>query len=474
MTYRVFGLFLLAALGLPAPVAADGHRAADRSLRLALTGDAIISRKLSVLKHKPFLDMIELIRGADAAFTNIEILFHDYESFPMHQSGGTYMRADPVMARELAWAGFNLGSLANNHTGDFGVPAMNLTIRYAREAGIVVAGAGASLSQAREARFLDTAGGRVALISVASTFPDHSRASRSYDDNMLPRPGLSPLRRKRTYVITAEQADTLRQIAADLGLTLSGGGGRRYDVLGHQFTIGEEMRLFGRQFLVGDEPDTLSEPDPQDMAELEAVVSNAARLANHVLVSIHGHQRKGDLTVPADFLVTFSRAMIDAGADVVVGHGPHVLRGIEIYRGRPIFHGLGNFIFQNDTVLRLAQENYDRYGLGPNAFVADYFDTMYDNDRRGRPLDPMIWESVVAITNFDGDALASIELHPVSLGFGQPRPDRGTPQMADEETGRKIIADLCRLSAPFGTRVSFKDGIGTVDLEPLRGAADCD
>lgn len=40
--------------------------------------------------------------------------------------------------------------------------------------------------------------------------------------------------------------------------------------------------------------------------------------------------------------------MIDAAADVVVGHGPHVLRGIEVYKGRPIFYSLANFIFEND------------------------------------------------------------------------------------------------------------------------------
>ena len=53
--------------------------------------------------------------------------------------------------------------------------------------------------------------------------------------------------------------------------------------------------------------------------------------------------------MPADFIPIFARAVIDAGADVFVGHGPHVLRGIEIYKGKPIFYSLSNFIFQNET-----------------------------------------------------------------------------------------------------------------------------
>ncbi len=69
---------------------------------MALTGDSIITRRLSVYKEPGFLEMIELIRGADVAYTNIEMLFHDYESFPMNRSGGTYMRTDPEMAKELA------------------------------------------------------------------------------------------------------------------------------------------------------------------------------------------------------------------------------------------------------------------------------------------------------------------------------------------------------------------------------------
>ena len=73
----------------------------------ALTGDSIITRAISVYEEPEFLEMIELIRSADVAFTNVEMLFHDYEFYPMASSGGTYMRAQPELAKELAWAGFH-------------------------------------------------------------------------------------------------------------------------------------------------------------------------------------------------------------------------------------------------------------------------------------------------------------------------------------------------------------------------------
>src|SRR5688572_25443434 len=165
----------------------------DGKFTMAMLGDAIITRRLSPYQEPEFVRMIQMIRNADAAFANLEMLFHDYEPAPAHESGGTYMRAEPALARELVWAGFDLVSLANNHTGDYGVEGMRLTRRHAEAAGLVAAGSGENLHEAREARFLETAAGRVALISVASTFPEHSAASKPRG-GVRGRPGLNPLR----------------------------------------------------------------------------------------------------------------------------------------------------------------------------------------------------------------------------------------------------------------------------------------
>jgi len=72
--------------------------------------------------------MLEIIRETNAAYTNMEVLLHDYEGYPAANSGGTWMRADPQMAEELAWAGFDMVSLANNHTLDYGVGGLRATI----------------------------------------------------------------------------------------------------------------------------------------------------------------------------------------------------------------------------------------------------------------------------------------------------------------------------------------------------------
>jgi poly-gamma-glutamate synthesis protein (capsule biosynthesis protein) len=154
-----------------------------------------------------------------------------------------------------------------------------------------------------------------------------------------------------------------------------------------------------------------------------------------------------------------------AGADVVVGHGPHVLRGIEIYRGKPIFYSLGDFMFENETLLRLPYENYETYGLGPDSHVADFNDERYDMDRRSFPANREVWESVIALPRWDDGELIELTLHPIGLGFGTPRWERGRPMLADGELDAKIIEDLRIRSIPFGTVIVLENGVGVVKLK---------
>ncbi|MFN8060376.1 MAG: CapA family protein [Vicinamibacterales bacterium] len=435
---------------LRAPSMAEAP-ASGASFTLALTGDSIITRKLSVYTEPEFTKLIDLVRGADASFTNVEMLFHDYETYPMNESGGTYMRADPALAKELAWAGFDLASLANNHAGDYGAKGMQLTMKYVAEAGILGAGVGNSLAEAREAKFLETSKARVALVSVSSTFPDHSRAGRTRGD-MPPRPGLNPLRFSTRYVVSPEKLGLLSSVLQDLGLRGGAADGRPVAFLGNRFERGER-------------PGVHTEPLKDDVDEIAAVVRNASKLADHTVVAIHCHEGDGNLFTPPEFLTTFARAMVDAGADVFVGTGPHVLRGVEVYKGKPILYSIGDFIFQNETLLRLPSENYEPFGLSDSSHVADFNARRYDNDRTGFPAQREIWESVVALPRWDDGRLVELALHPIALGFGQAAHVRGRPRLADESTGRKILDDVVRLSKPFGTTVVIRGGVGYVGLE---------
>jgi poly-gamma-glutamate synthesis protein (capsule biosynthesis protein) len=449
-TIRFFTLMAVLA-GAAIAVHAQPPQPAQSSpdFTLALVGDSIITRKISVYTEPAFTRVIDLIRHADAAFANLEMLFHDYEPYASAASGGTYMRADPALVKDLVWAGFDMVSRANNHAGDYGVLGMNLTTKYVAEAGLTQAGVGQSLAEAREAKFLETPKGRIALISVASTFPDSSRAGRTRGD-MPARPGLNPLRFTTTTTITADQMTALRAMAAS--------------TTGGQPGTGNTFNYLGNRFVVGTEPGVKTHPLKEDLDEIAAVVRNAAGLSDYTIVTIHAHEGGKDRFLPADFLVTFARAMVDAGADLFVGHGPHVLRGIEIYKGKPIMYSLGDFIFQNETLQRLPSENYEPLNLGPTAHVNDFNDARYDFDKTGFPADPPIWEAVVAMPRYRGQQLVELALHPITLGHGQSRSVRGRPLFADGPLGQKILGDVVRLSAAMGTKVTIRNGIGYVEL----------
>lgn len=436
------------------------HRSADESFTMALTGDSIINRSLSVYDEPQYLEMIEILRDADVAVTNLETVLHNFEPYPMAESGGTWMRSDPKMAEELAWAGIDMVARANNHTGDYGTLGLELTTKYVEQAGLVDAGVGMSLAEAREARFLETSKARVALISLSSSFANHMRAGRSRDD-VPARPGLNPLRLKTTYVLPEDSYENIRSAADSLG--------QFTDLDGQPRGIDEEkpgqMNVLGRNFAVGEAPRVLREPNEDDVAEIMAVINNASRLADFTIVTIHSHQNGGRRELPDDFLPVFARAAIEAGADVFFGHGPHILQGIEIYQGKPILYSLGNFIFQNETLLRLPSDNYERYALGERSHVADFNDARYENDSTGFPALQENWEAIIAVPTFENRQLTELALYPIDLGFGKTRQIRGRPILADDELGQKIMADLARLSEPFGTEFEYRRGVGYVKLD---------
>jgi poly-gamma-glutamate synthesis protein (capsule biosynthesis protein) len=431
-------------------VVAQSFEDARGDITLALTGDAIITRALSPYREPHFLTLRELVRGATAAFTNLEVLFHDYEEdvIPAAAPGGTYMRAEPRMAGELAWFGFDLVSRANNHSMDFGVGGMRATTRAVEAAGLVHAGVGENLAEARAPAYLETPGGRVALISIASTFDDAMRAGEQRKD-MRGRPGLSPLRFSRRYILPEDRFATLLDILRGFR------PGLREDA--DSFTFG------GARFVRGDELRQETRANPDDLEHIVRTVQDAARQADFVLVTSHTHESAGRREIPADFLIEAAHAVIDAGADVFAGHGPHVLRGIEIYQGKPIFYSLGDFIFQNETVELQPADNYEAYDLPPDALPGEFQDRRIERSRGGGfPGDPAYWDGILAMTEFRGGALHEVRLYPVTLGHGLDRPQRGRPQLATGEHASAILDGLADLSEAFGTGVRLEGGVGVI------------
>lgn len=422
----------------------------DRPVTFALAGDSLITQKISVFDEPEFTRLINGIRAADVAFTNLEMLFHDYEAPPSTESGGTYMRADPAILRDILWAGFDMVSMANNHTVDYGIEGLRINLRHVKESGIVHAGVGEDLSLARAPGYLDSHVGRVALISCASTYPSQGMAGPARPP-VRGRPGLSPLRFTTTYRLDAEAMAALRAFMEKLP-----GPRRNPDA--------KTLTFLGNRFEPADKTEIVTAPNEQDLKELTAVIHGARKQADWVVVAVHCHENfPGNREKPPQFLETFAHAAIDAGADIFAGSGPHILRGIEIYNGKPIFYSLGNFIFQNETLDFFPAENYLPYGLGPEATPGDFNDVRFKNDTTSYPADDKVWISVVAYPAFRAGTLERVELWPIVLSQKKPRPQRGRPVLADGATADQILQHLAELSAPYGTKISIQNGRGTIE-----------
>ena len=451
------GLLLFVFLGIiPGSLNSQVFEDERGDMSFALAGDAIITREMSPYREPEFLQLREIIQNATAAFVNLEVLFHDYEDdvIPSANSGGTYMRAHPKLAHELSWFGFDMVSIANNHTMDFGAGGARRTVAAAKEAGLAIAGFGENLARARQPAYIDTPGGRVALISIASTFPDESRAGHQRPD-MRGRPGLSPIRYETHVTLTSERMEGLRAALEEYRPGLA---------------QGSTVRFGGVQFSEGSTNSVTTVPNASDLAEIVEVVKDAKRQAQWVLVTSHTHEGGGDrsrtgnaATIAAEFIVDVARSVVDAGADIFIGHGPHRIRGIEVYRGKPIFYSLANFVMQNETVELQPHDNYAAQGLPHEAQPGEFQDVRIDRAGSSSfPAGKWFWESVVPVVEFQGGELAEVRLYPITLGFQSPRPVRGRPMLADDALGQEILEELTELSNPYGTELKIEDGVGVI------------
>jgi poly-gamma-glutamate synthesis protein (capsule biosynthesis protein) len=214
-------------------------------------------------------------------------------------------------------------------------------------------------------------------------------------------------------------------------------------------------------FYRGDSPAITTSPHQRDLERNLASIKHAKRQADLVIMSIHAHEQNIKHDKPAQFIIDWARACIDAGADIVTASGPHQMRGIEIYNGRPIYYSLGNLWFEFETVNELPADSYEMWKLDPlTGSPAD----VYDNGLLGFHHRAHYWECALPISTFCEGKLTDLTLLPVTLGFGESRTRRGTPRLAGREDADRILGYVKELSAEFGTQVEIADGRGKVKL----------
>ena len=422
------------------------------------TGDSILTRRLSASAEEGFVRVVDLVRSADVAFTNLEMVFPGSGRMPSATYHGTHLGVDPALLDEFRWMGFDVYGMANNHATDYGTNGLAASMAELRRRGMTFAGVGHTLREARRPVYHETARGRVALIAAGSS---NSRLSMAADpgESDVGRPGLAPVRLQKTHYIAREKFEVLRAILAEAGVDVAATG---TTAPGISFPY-PDMNIYDRPPADGFAvegvhfaPDDHSHIDTaallRDVEALASAVDEAARQADLVLVALHCHEGvdgRWNTDTGAEFLRPLAHRLIDAGAHAVLGSGPHMLRGMELYEGRPICYSLGNFIFTLETIEAFPVEVYEQQGMAPTSTAADLYDrvTGYATERR-------FWETVAARFEFDaGGELVDSRLIPITSGFGLPRARRGCPVLADDTDAAAILDRLDSLSRPFGTRV---------------------
>jgi len=423
------------------------------------TGDSFMTRRLPEGGYPGFAEIQQIINDHDVRFNNLEITIHNQEGYPAAFSGGTWAMAEPEILDDLNQYGFNLYNTANNHSFDYSCGGAVATARNLRQRNMVFAGTGETLLEASAPAYLDTSNARVALVAASSSFHE-SAAAGNRTASMIGRPGLNPLRFKTTYHVEQRYFDTLKEIADK---TYMNAAKLESIARGYSNPLPEdELNFGGLSFKLDTKTEKHTVPLQKDMDRILAGICEARSQADYVLVSIHAHIWEGlDTTAPAEFLKIFAHQCIDAGADAILGHGPHELQGIEIYKGKPIFYSLGNFIFQTETVRLQPADAFENKGLPRDATVDELMDLRSKNGTCGYCVQENIWRSVMAGFTAQDGKITQIQLYPITLHMDAPRNKRGTPELAKDDA---VLHHLAKLSEPFGTKLRIENNVAFIDL----------
>ena len=376
--------------------------------------------------------------------------------------------ADPTVLDELSAAGVDAFTASGNHAFDFAHAGVEDTVRAFRHRDLPFAGVGRDLREARSPTYLETGGGRVGVVNATTSVPPGSEAGRA--STMFPgRPGVNPLHLRWIYRAPADGIAALREVAEAVGIEDVKETWLRRE--NPDPSADDYYRFMHMKFEAVDDAADAGvgfEPHAPDREAYLRQVETAAANADYVVATLHSHQGPGGTrNVPETpaFLRAFARECVDAGADAVVGHGPHVLRGIEVYDGSPLFHSLGNFVYQAETVSRLPPDVFDYYDLDEAADVSGLFDARYydaEGDPTGILADEARWETVVPTCTYSEGDLQRVDLHPCTLGMERPRSRRGTPMRATGDRADDILDRVADLSAAFGTTVEREGDVGVI------------
>ena len=377
----------------------------SQSILITLTGQSMIRSDTRATAPTAVPVIQSLIKG-DVKFTNFEATV--VEPGETAASGVPFL-APPEAIDALTTFGFNMFSTSNNHAYDFNLPGVQNTLKEMDARKVTHAGTGLTLADAAAPAYLKTPKGTVALVAQAS--------------GLIAQGGMAGTDKPGVNELRIRMGDQQNEAQAELP------------------------------------PGQPNIPVQEDAQRVLNSIRTAKQHADLVIVYQHNHvfsnrpfmtlfgEGIAERTAPNEWLKKWVHQEVDAGADIIVMHGAPLLHGIEIYKGKPIFYDLGNFMFNVPPTLTTLEE-------------------------------PINWESIVPYVQFQGGKLQSINLQPIFMNnIGQGTPDvhsgltnnqfldtRGLPAPATGTRARDILQRVSDLSKPFGTELVTKGDTAEVKL----------
>lgn len=426
----------------------------DDFMKFTAAGDALIQQRIPK-DYEGFDKIRQFVERGDARFFNLETTLHPIGTcYASEFSGGTYMRTNPESLDDLLRYGFNMTSFNNNHTMDFSYDGMLKTLECLNQHDIAHSGVGKNLREASAPCYLDTKEGRVALISVNTSF-DSSMMAGEQSRRFPGRPGINGLRHTETYYVTQDDFETIQRISDSTGINDTE---KLHIAQGYAKAAEDGVFQMGPlRFSLGEKSGRVSTCNEEDVARILQAIYEAKLQANYIMISIHTHQVMGDANenVPG-FIEEFAHRCIDAGAHAIIGHGPHLLRPIEVYKNRPIFYSLGDFIMQLYSVEAAPEEFYHKQGLTSDATVHELLKKRSNDFTRGLMEDKVMSETVIPYWEMENGELTKLELMPVTCRKCENKSLSGLPVEAKDTY---FVERLAKLSAPYGVKMHFSDGI---------------
>jgi hypothetical protein len=356
----------------------------------AAVGDVFVNRPDP---ENAFHASADCLGKFDLVFGNCEGAYTDAPHFA--PSAGWRVVAPTACGRSLGKSGFDVMALANNHILDAGHEGLRDTRMLLEAQGIRTVGAGGDLDEALAPAIVERHGHRIGLLSFASVYQAGYEARKGT-------PGLAPVRVHSHYFIP-------------------------------------DWDAYGK-VEPGVPPEVRTVPWPEDLQQMQAAIRGLRNEVDVIIVS-HHWGRAGRPAVLTDYERILGRASIEAGADIVLGHHHHFMRGIEIFDGKPIFYGLGHFVFDLPG-LEAALTAHEIARLHEMGEYAIY-------PREGYPLSPFHPDArmtMIATCDFEGRSLKSVGFMPCLIDSA----NHAVPLAAGSEAALRVATYVREISATAG------------------------